>query len=350
MTSSFKRITISRWRQFESVDIELNNQITVLTGQNGTGKTTLLNILGRHFGWNINMISTPFMSRGKQQRFWSDVLRARAEVIADNNNSSINIGKIEYSNSGSCALLTPKFVSAQYQIQYHGQQNVVGLFIPSHRPSITYQQVGHIPTDPKTVQQHYQEFQQLLFQTYGSTSVKNPGVILKQSLVSLALFGYGNQVVAPNNEYRRLFESFQVVLGKILPKNIGFQRLEVRMPDVVLITETGQFSLDSMSGGVNDLFGLAWQIHMYGVDKEACTVIIDEPENHLHPSMQRTLLPSLSRAFPNLLWLLIVHLSSLQCVTQGSSVLCTLTEIWWNQLKSKKQIYQELLTKYCGRF
>jgi len=79
------------------------------------------------------------------------------------------------------------------------------------------------------------------------------------------------------------------------------------MPDVVLITDSGDFSLDAMSGGVSSLFGIAWQIHMYGADKDSCTVIIDEPENHLHPSMQRTFLPKLERAFPKYRFIVATH-------------------------------------------
>ena len=79
------------------------------------------------------------------------------------------------------------------------------------------------------------------------------------------------------------------------------------MPDVVLVTKTGEFPLSSMSGGVNSLFGIAWQIHMYGADKESCTVILDEPENHLHPSMQRSLLPDLAKAFPKYKFIIATH-------------------------------------------
>lgn len=62
-----------------------------------------------------------------------------------------------------------------------------------------------------------------------------------------------------------------------------------------------------MSGGISDLFGMAWQIHMYGANKEICTVIIDEPENHLHPSMQRSILPSFAAAFPNYKFIVATH-------------------------------------------
>jgi predicted ATP-binding protein involved in virulence len=40
---------------------------------------------------------------------------------------------------------------------------------------------------------------------------------------------------------------------------------------------------------------------------ENTTIIIDEPENHLHPRMQRTLLPSLERAFPNTRFIIATH-------------------------------------------
>lgn len=303
---TFENIHLENWRQFESVNIDFDTQVTVITGQNGSGKTTLLNILGRHFGWNINFVSTPFFSKKRKKRFWSDVIRIRdAEKDVDNN--KINVGSIKYSNGVNCEISTPTFVSSQYQLNFKNQQGVIGLHIPSHRPAITYQQISQIPTNPKTVQQHYQEFQQLLFQTYGSANVRNPGVILKQSLVSLALFGYGNEAVFANQEYYELFVTFQEILRKILPEDVGFQRLEIRMPDVVLITKSGEFSLDAMSGGISDLFGIAWQIHMYGADKEICTVIIDEPENHLHPSMQRSILPTFAEAFPNYKFIVATH-------------------------------------------
>lgn len=111
----------------------------------------------------------------------------------------------------------------------------------------------------------------------------------------------------PNAEYKDLIDGFQKVLRAILPKEIGFKKLEIRQPDIVLITKSGDFSLDAMSGGVSSLFGMAWQIYMYGADKSECTVIIDEPENHLHPSMQRGLLVSLRDAFPDYRFIVSTH-------------------------------------------
>jgi len=196
-----------------------------------------------------------------------------------------------------------------YQISYSRKQGVSGLTIPSHRPVAVYQVVKEVPLAPKTSAQHYQEFQQLMLQTYKSSEGlrKNPGAVMKQSLVAFALLGPGNQTVQPNVVYQRLFEKFQDVLRTILPKEIGFQHLEVHPPEVLLVTNSGRFTLDAMSGGINSIVTIAWQILMHSSDNPNSTIVIDEPENHLHPSMQRSLIPSLASAFPTCRFIVATH-------------------------------------------
>jgi predicted ATP-binding protein involved in virulence len=303
---TFSKIRLHGWRQFNDIDIDLGSNVTVLTGPNGCGKTTILNVLARHFGWNINFISSPYFEKKSGKKLWSDLKRSfeyESEIPAN----QTEVGLIEYSNGQQCKLIVPLQSQAQYQLKYQGQIGITGLNIPSHRPVMGYFQIQNIPTNPKTNQQQHEEYQQLQFQAYGSENVRNPGVVLKQSLISLALFGAGNEHVQANPEYRALFDGFQDVLRIVLPKSIGFKRLEIRSPDIVLITDTGDFPLDAMSGGVSAIFGMAWQIHVYGADKPRCTVIIDEPENHLHPSMQREFLTLLREAFPKYRFIVSTH-------------------------------------------
>lgn len=296
----FSELELRNWRQFAEISLDLGKQVTILTGQNGCGKTTLLNILSRHFGWSLSFVSTPFISRRMAKRLWSDVFffPEMDKIEGGAGNPRIVVGSIKYSNGHVCQLATDAIVQAQYQLQYENMQNVEGMHIPSHRPVATYNNVPSIPTDPTSVAQNYQNFQQLMVQVSNGNRVDNPGKIQKQSIISLAVFGEGNASVSPNPDMRRIFCDFQDVLRRVMPKSLGFLRLEIRMPEVVCVTESGDFSLDAMSGGVNAIFSIAWQIHMFGHNKDSFFITIDEPENHLHPSMQRTLLPNLAEAFP----------------------------------------------------
>lgn len=319
----FKKLELQSWRQFDDVKIDFTAQTTVLTGANGCGKTSILTVLSHHFGWNINFVSTPYISRKKKKLLYSEFIKPRRssnsgrmeEVLPDldedipPDSHPQPVGFIEYSNGQLCSLSSPSKNSsnAQYQLQYSSVLPMEGLYIPSHRPSASYHSVSSIPTNPKTNAQQYQEYQQLLVQMFNGSKTTNPGGVMKQSLIALAVFGYGNQAVVQNSEYSELFESFQMVLLELLPTRLGFRRLEIRMPDVVLVTDSGEFALDAMSGGINALFTIAWQIQMFGWKKEGCTVLIDEPENHLHPSMQRSLLPSLAKAFPNYRFIVSTH-------------------------------------------
>lgn len=299
---SFKNLKLSRWRQFEEVDVDLSSNLCVLTGPNGCGKTTVLNVLGRHFGWNLNFLTASFLSE-KEKKIYGDTWAA----LERKSEGANTVGSITYSSGAVSTLVAPTQDQPQYQLSHQGQLPVVGLHIPSHRPPPGYYRIQQIPIDPKTSQQHYQQFQNFLFATYGDSQQRNPASAMKEALISFAVFGEGNASVQPNKVYADVFSKFKEVLAKLLPANIGFQGIEIRTPDIVLKTKSGDFPLESMSGGLNALFGIAWQIHTYGVDQEACTVLIDEPENHLHPVMQREFLPRLIKAFPSYKFVVASH-------------------------------------------
>jgi hypothetical protein len=59
---------------------------------------------------------------------------------------------------------------------------------------------------------------------------------------------------------------------------------------------------------------------MYGANADECTVLIDEPENHLHPSLQRTFLPNLAKAFPEYKFIIATHSPFIVSSNQNASV------------------------------
>lgn len=97
------------------------------------------------------------------------------------------------------------------------------------------------------------------------------------------------------------------MLANVLPPDLGFRRIAIRMPEVILETHTGDFSIDAASGGIAALIDVAWQIFMRSRSGGQFVVVIDEPENHLHPRLQRTVLPGLLSAFPEAQLIVATH-------------------------------------------
>ena len=304
----FRSIEIQDWRQFSSVDITFHEKLTVLTGANGAGKTTILNLLNRHFGWNLHLVGTPRAGKKGVLRFFSDLWKFREKPLDILDPVQETFGKIVYANGTEARLTIPHEVSSQYQVAIDNQQQVPGLFIPSHRPIYIYQQVAHIPTSISANDQLLQGYLNEIRSRYDANAhVPSASYRIKESLISLATFGYGNQAVEKNEDAVSTFEGFEKILTRVLPSTLGFRKILIRMPEVVLDTNSGEFSFDAVSGGVSAIIDLSWQLYMASIVYPRFVAVIDEPENHLHPTLQKTLLPDFIGAFPNVQFIIATH-------------------------------------------
>ena len=306
----FVDFSLSNWRQFENIDLTLHPRLTVLTGANGSGKTTILHILNQHFGWNLQFVGTPQVRKRGILKYVSDVFLGRSKHPLRTTGNNQEIGSIGYTDGGSATLLVPAGeVSHEYGVQIQNQATVPGIFVSSHRPIHRYQKLDNIPTQVDAKQQLLKKYLDDLKARYniGYRNQHTASYRLKEALISLATFGYGNKVVDGNTDAVEIFEGFQKILKLTLPPTLGFNCLGIRIPEVVLQTDTGDFSLDAVSGGVAALVDLSWQVYMRSKIDDRFVVIIDEPENHLHPELQRRLLPSFLGAFPNAQFIIATH-------------------------------------------
>ncbi len=307
----FKNLTISEWQQFADVDITFHDRLTILTGANGSGKTTILNLLARHYGWNMPSLATP------KKESKTGIIRFFSRLFDGINKSDKpQIGKLEYSDNVIVVLCVQNTNAAQYQLQIANKQPVKCFYIPSHRSIYRYQPLSNIPSAKKNKNNAFQEVSDNIKQRYFNGNESQSGsFFMKNILIGWVIQGYGVQshektIMPADSEQIQNFEGFQNVLKKILPKSLGFEEIEVRNMEVVFVCNGGrdEFILETASGGISALIDMAWQIYMYSTkEHENCTVMIDEVENHLHPTMQRQVLPDLLNAFPDTRFIVSTH-------------------------------------------
>ena len=319
-TTKFKRLQISGWRQFESIELDLHPKLTIITGANGAGKSTLLSVFNKHFGYTRNYLATPLTKGGLLSYTYDlfDAIRAGIKSLRKHQNE---IGEIEYTNSQKASIRLPGHEALNYQIEIHGQQAVVGIHIDSHRPPNLYRHVGSISTTPPSVSgigdglnSEYQNFYSS--GTLGQGSLHH----IKMALIMMSMFGHGNPTMEPIPKLLSLFSGFEEKLRAMLPKSLGFRHLIIRSPEVLLATTTGNFLIDAASGGVIKLIEIAWQIYFFSQSNGEFVVTLDEPENHLHPSMQKSFLPNIISAFPGIQFIVVTHSPFIISAIQQSHV------------------------------
>src|SRR5258708_23957053 len=136
----FKKLTINDWKKIEKVDIDFHPQLTVLTGANGSGKTTILNLLGRHVGWEVQELCVPIKDKETGTiSFFARLLSGREQT------KDYRIGELTYGDGKIATLDVPQNSNAvTYQITINGFQSQQGLMLPSLRPVFSYRQVSQL--------------------------------------------------------------------------------------------------------------------------------------------------------------------------------------------------------------
>ena len=313
----FTRIKIEDWRQFSNIDITFHEHLTVLTGANGAGKTTILNLLSKSTGWNPQFVSSYEKDDKGVIKYLNSLKKighklfilASAETIQPIDNK---LGELEFSDGTIADLILPESITnGTYSIEIRGGRTEKGVYVNSHRPNFPYKAVKSVPTSVATRQQIYNKYNEFnktfVFDTYRNANEISATSLIKETLASLAIFGYGNQSVIPNETALNLFEGYVNILKIVLPPKLGFERIKVNIPEVILCTKTGDFPIDAVSGGISSIIDITWQLYMFADTSEPFVALIDEPENHLHPELQKSFLGNLIKAFPNVQFIVATH-------------------------------------------
>lgn len=313
----FSSLLIEGWRQFGYVHIELHPRLTVITGANGAGKSTILRIFAQHFGFEKSYLATPFLKNSGEYTYesgvFSKILHDLWSLFFSNNRKFVEdghatVGSIAYSNNFQSDIFVPVTTTAEYQLGIGGKQDVKGLHIDSHQTFARFQQVTQIPAQFNSIRAVYNSYNGEVISRYlDKLPSSSPLMRMKEAIIAMAMFGEGNSGVEGNRIVLDAYKAFVEKLRIILPENIGFIDIAIRSPEIVLLTRSGDFLIDAASGGLMALIDLTWRIHLFSVHNSEFVVTFDEPENHLHPTIQRSLMRRLLEAFPKVQFIVATH-------------------------------------------
>lgn len=310
---NFARLTLTDWQQFADVDIKFHPRATIITGSNGSGKTTILSILASHVGWHHMSLATPKADLASNSIKYVSLDRRleNKDQVAD-----MDVGSLTYTDGSIATLQAPEVgCPPEYMLQVINSQWVPFVYMPSHRQTFSYKRVQNIGTFCKERKSaFYEVFNNMMQRQKGDMPEPN-SLIMKNTLLGWMIHGYGvssptKTIMPADPQQIKNFEGFRDVLRLILPQSLGFEDIEIRDYEIVFCCNGGsdEFLLETASGGIAVLIEIAWQVYMFDTEaKEPFVVVIDEVENHLHPSLQRTLLPSLINAFPHAKFIVSTH-------------------------------------------
>jgi hypothetical protein len=339
----FSKLELTGWRQFKSVKLDLHPRLTILTGANACGKTTIIGMFARHFGYPNRFLATPTIDDSGSVTFSFGLFLslARRLIVRRHPILKNRVGAVTYSSGEESIITVPETTSGpQFQLNFSAAKSVAGLNIPSHRQLPNYQPVTNIPINAMIPEAAYSSYLGEWFaRNEGGHTGYSPIYRMKEALISMATFGPGNLRIKRNEQADRALAGFESVLKKMLPKTLGFIGINIRQADVVLDTETGEFLLDASSGGLMALIDICWQIYLYSLSHSQFVVTMDEPENHLHPAMQRSLMGDLIATFPTAQFIVATHSPFIVSSVKNSAVYA----LRYDASSARKRIVSEQL-------
>ncbi|OJX51887.1 MAG: hypothetical protein BGO88_03930 [Flavobacterium sp. 38-13] len=259
----------------KNLELNFNNQFNIICGQNGIGKTTILDCLAQSFG-NFNTS-----------------LKKMANVTAGRWDINISINGTPTSKTFSLNNFRPD-QNSRSTSGFLSNSNEVIVF-KTHR-DIQYQQLASLTTEP--LKDNFAFAGETLYGSHPS-NIKN--WFVRKHLWSAHPDSLNDEQIKNINLAKECFS--------LLNNNISFSRVDPDTHDIMLNTPNGEIFFEYLSSGYKScmavLLGLIKEVEFRYKEPSIFIkdfdgiVFIDEIDLHLHPEWQAKIYEAIKEILPN---------------------------------------------------
>ena len=303
MNRYIKNIHINKVRHLRDINIPLEKDAyphLMITGKNGSGKTSLLNAIADHMERIANDTYKNFENYEKSIEYWENELKNNPQNI-------LSIEQFLQQNKDKYKLFFGEIIitfrDVDTLIKKYQEGNFIIAFYEAHRTIKNLQEPKN-PTKP-TLQDKWginqpatQEFLKFL------SDLK-----IQEALAR------NEKLEKDANQIREWFVNFEKLLGEIFQDKDLQLHFNYKDYSFKILTKEKEFKFTELSDGFAAVLDIVVDLILKMQDKNQLTraykregiVLVDEIETHLHLELQKVIMPLLIEIFPNIQFIVTTH-------------------------------------------
>lgn len=298
-------LEIKNVRHLNNIHIPLdinNRKHLILTGKNGSGKTSVIEAIKKHIQALLN--NNPSSEEDYKQWIKNEesCIVKEEKTEKDKLNNAQHRNAIKSMKEGLLFWQTgvvAKFTSyAELKNKYENGLYVIASYSDNRLVKMeTYTNIEHV--------EHKSKY----------SFDENPGSKLAKYLVNMKAtqaFADQNKDKKRSEEIKQWFERFENILQDVFDDDSLILKFNIN--DFQFTIEEKNrlpFTFNTMSSGYAAIFDiindLIMRMEKYGTYSLEGIVLIDEIETHLHLNLQKKIMPILTKLFPNIQFIITTH-------------------------------------------
>jgi len=274
----------------------------IITGKNGSGKTILLNAVADFLDKIKRQSTLSFLNYERSLKHSQQQVLRNDLSVADHAQAENNVAYFKREIENLYGKVDISFANVADLIKkYQSGQFVLAFYQATRKPEMTEPKN---PTKPE-------------FKNNGAlknTVTKEFLNFLSDLKIQEALARNENQL-NDADKIKNWFDDFAKLLGEIYQDNELKLEFNYRDYSFRICTEGKSFKFTELADGFSAILDIVADLILKMQEKSSVTrsyqkegiVLIDEIETHLHLALQKTVLPILTRVFPNIQFIVTTH-------------------------------------------